>query len=165
MLLSTQARPSLGARGSGPAAAMASPGVPGVLVPPLAPFFWLPGALGAFLGPVSLRCRALVCFLGVPAASDRPPEASGVDFGSHFGSKNVHFDGLLWLFLRALFLAFWGCFRCCFSFRFLCFVAAREQGRRAKFDTPSMRKPVFSRCAPAPAQPQGRQQTGQKGIK
>ena len=47
----------------------------------------------------------------------------------------------------ALFFAFWGCFRCCVSSRFLCFLSAREKGRRAKFDIPSTRKPVFSHGA------------------
>ena len=39
-----------------------------------------------------LRFRALLCFMRAPAASDRPLDASGVDFGSHFGSKNVVFS-------------------------------------------------------------------------
>ena len=44
-------------------------------------------------------------------------------------------------------------------------LAAREKGRRAIFDTLSTRKPCFSRCAPSPAQPQGRQHITHKGTK
>ena len=49
-------------------------------------------------------------------------------------------------------------FFCCFR----CFGLRAKQGRRAKIDTPSTRKRDFSRCAPAPAQAQGRQQKAKK---
>ncbi len=42
------------------------------------------------------------------------------------------------------------------------FLAVREKSRRAKIDTLSTRTSVFSRCAPAPAQAQGRQQDAKK---
>ena len=64
--------------------------------------------------------------------------------------------------MGALCGAFSSCFWSCFLMLFSMFLAARERRRRAKIDTPSERKPVFSRCAPAPAQAQGRQQKAKK---
>ena len=47
---------------------------------------------------------------------------------------------------------------------FSMFWALREKSRRAKNGTPSTRKPVFSRFAPAQAQAQGRQQKAKKAT-
>ena len=79
--------------------------------------------------------------------------------------KMMNFERLVCSFPRALFAARFDCLRYLFSSRLLCFLAARAQGPNAKIDTPSMRKPVFSRYAPAPGAPQGRQQTTKNGSK
>ena len=114
-------------RGSGPARLKPSQAGPGVVVPSLVRPFLLPGAFGAFLGPINLRFRALVCFLGAPVVSERPPEASGVDFWSHFSSQNHHFGLLFLLFARACFLPFCDCFQCRFSAHFLFCGRARKR--------------------------------------
>ena len=44
------------------------------------------------------------------------------------------------------------------------FFVARAKAQNAKIDTPSKRKPVFSRYAPAPGSPQGRPQTTPNGT-
>ena len=64
-----------------------SPGVPGVLVSPLALFF-------CFLALLARSWGLFVCgfvLLFASWARRRPLIPSGVDFGSHFGSKNDHF--------------------------------------------------------------------------
>ena len=92
--------------------------------------------------------------LGVDLARRDEKDAPGVDLGSHFGSKND-------VFFRIRSIC--GCYRvfCMFSLLFFSFISAclavRAKGRKAKFDTLSERKRVFSRCTLAPALPQGRQ--------
>ena len=109
-------------------------------------------ALGALLG----RSKASKAPTRAPRArqeaSRDEKETPGVDFGRRFGSKNDDF----WRLFR-LPVVLLACFRFSFSALFMCFLAVHAKGRKAKFDTRSERNRVFSRCALAPALPQGRQ--------
>ena len=95
----------------------------------------------------------------LPHASGVALESLGVDFGELWALKNddILTCGLV-LSACAVRCAFW-LFAILFSSRFLGCWAARADGPNAEIDTPSMRKPVFSRYAPAPGAPQERQHT------
>ena len=101
----------------------------------------------------------------LPDASGVALGSLGVDFGELQAPNMMIWGCFFWFLPRALFAARFDCFRYLFSSRFLCFLAARAQGPNAKIDTPSMRKPVFSRYAPASGAPQGRQQTTKNDTK
>ena len=89
---------------------------------------------------------------------ERRPEASREPFW-----LIVH--SFLDVFRRSFYDAFSSFFFECFSLAFGHFFAPRANGRHAKIATPSMRKPVFSRCALAPAPPGRRRKIHKKQPK
>ena len=108
--------------------------------------------LGFFLGFFSAFWLLL---LGESSAR-RQKEPSGVDFGSQFGLLFTHF----WVFFGHPFtMRFQALFWTVFHEHSSLIFVPRANGRPVKNATPSMRKPVFSRCAHAPAAPARRRKT------
>ena len=128
-----------------------SPAGPGVLTPPLAHSFLLPGAPGALLGCIRLRFRALVCFLGAPAASDR---LRGVTLGAILAPKMIIFDGFLRLLLRSLYLLVGVVFGAVFRFVFCLFWPRAKNTEDRNSTHPPCENLVFQGARPRRRSPE-----------
>ena len=149
-------------RGSGPARLLASPAY---LSPP-----WL--LLFCFLALLARSWGLLVCGFVLWFASwvrRRPPiglrRPPGSILGAIMAPKMIILMVCCGYFCVRCSLLFGVAFGAAFHFVF-CVLWPRAKKAEERNSTYSPREnPLFSRCAPAPAEPQGRQQTAQKGIK
>ena len=104
--------------------------------------------------------------LGVDLARNRAPRAKQRVLGSIVGTILAPKMMCFFVFVPyAVFIVFFVCFPSSCLALFLRFLAVRAKGRKAKFDTLSERRRVFSRCTLAPALPQGRQPMVKKDFK